>query len=306
MDVGQESMPVSRINLIVDSERYYTAGDDSGSTIECECPWGTQAMADDILSAMNGYVYRPYNGEDALLDPAAELGDGITVGGLYSTLAIMGRKLDRQALATVGAPESDEIDDEYPYKSKTRRKTDRMLANLRSTITKTASEIRLEVEGLNEEYTELAVTLQGVTIKDENGQTLIKGSSIDTGSLAAESIQADALFLGGDMTIYQSLFDDEVGGYLGYTESALDGSAGMHMASQEGLAEVVVTDRGAKLLCEDQQVYVSSDAMGIEVDGQEYLHIYGLTSIAMVRGAWDFSEATVTGLLVSGMTAVFA
>ena len=136
LDIGEPALPVGKVILNVDSENSYVAGDDTGSTIEQVCPWATQAMADNVLSKLKGFIYKPYTGADALLDPAAELGDALTVGGTYGILAQMGRNLDRQAAATVGAPGIDEIEDEYPYKSKQRKETDRVLAKAYSSISK--------------------------------------------------------------------------------------------------------------------------------------------------------------------------
>ena len=91
--------------------------------------------------------------------------------------------------------------------------------------------------------------------KTSGGKTYIDGSKI-----YSSSIYADALHLGGSMTVYSSETGTTVGGYLGYTTSANDGSAGMHM--MKGNGEVVVTTNGAKLTYggTTNQVYVSSSA----------------------------------------------
>ena len=148
---------VTRVNLTVDSDNYYTAGDDTGQTIEVTCPWGTQEMANSILASVQGYQYQPYTAEDALLDPAAEIGDAVTLSGVYSVISSINTVFDRACAPEISAPGSDEIDDEYPYESKERKETNRQLAQTRSMITKTAEEIRLEVEdelnGLSSSFT---------------------------------------------------------------------------------------------------------------------------------------------------------
>lgn len=198
LDIGEGASPISRVTVVVDSENAYTAGDDTGRAIEVQCPWGTQAMAESILSTMSAVPYKPYSGSDSLLDPAAELGDGITAGGVYSVLASSDTTLDAMCLSGVSAPATDEIDDEYPYKTKTQRSIDRKIAATRSLITKTADEIRLEVQGLDNKYTALSVTLDGVTITDDTGTTLIKGSSIET-----DSLYVNAANITGTLTIGQ-------------------------------------------------------------------------------------------------------
>lgn len=183
MAAGEPLLPVSKVILNVDSETCYISGDDSGSAIEQDCPWATQAMADSVLARLKGFVYRPFDGSSAILDPTVEMGDGITVGGIYTVLASMGRTFDPLFTATIGAPGSEELEDEYPYETKERKQTNRELARAYSLISKTAEEIRLEVNGLDGKYTALAVTIDGVTVTDSTGTTKIKGSSVETSTL---------------------------------------------------------------------------------------------------------------------------
>ena len=49
---------------------------------------------------------------DAALDPAAELGDGVTVGGMYSVLARVSE--DGSGYCSITAPGKAELEDEYP------------------------------------------------------------------------------------------------------------------------------------------------------------------------------------------------
>lgn len=200
LDIGEKPTRISRVNILVDSEHQYTAGDNTGRTLEKTVPWGSQAMADAILAAVKNYDYQPFTGTDALLDPAAEIGDGITVGGVYSVLAQKDIAFGKLTTTGIAAPSTDEIEDEYPYMSRAQRQEQRKLAQTRSLITKTADEIRLAIEATDGRVSELSVTLDGVTIKDESGQTRIKGSSIDTNSIAANSIRADQVQLTGSIT----------------------------------------------------------------------------------------------------------
>lgn len=101
LETAETLSQVSRINLSIDSGNMYTSGTDEGRTIEASIPWGTQAMADHILAGMKNITYRPYTAEQALLDPAAEIGDGITVGGIYSAIYQTGITFNRQMAATV-------------------------------------------------------------------------------------------------------------------------------------------------------------------------------------------------------------
>lgn len=152
LDTGGQTLAISRVILTVDGETSYTSGDESGKTIEKSCPWGSQAMADRILASVKGVRYRPFTGTDGMLDLSAEVGDGITVGGVYSVLAQTDITFDRLCAADVSAPGANEATSEYSYKSRSQRQSERELARIRSSITKTAERITLlvenEVEGL--------------------------------------------------------------------------------------------------------------------------------------------------------------
>ena len=214
LDYDEKAPKISRVNLAVDSDHIYTSGDDTGRTLEVSCPWGSQAMADNILSKVSGIEYQPYEASDALLDPATEIGDGITIGGVYSVLAQSYVYLDKQCAANISAPYTDEIDDEYPYKTPEQRKAERQFAQTRSLITKTADEIKLEVQGLDGKYTKLSQTVDGFTFEDESGTVYIDGGAIKANSVTADKIDAtnlkvDAANITG--TLYIGDLVDDVG-----------------------------------------------------------------------------------------------
>lgn len=197
-----DTVVISRVNIDVDSQHYYTAGTDSGTILNVYCPWASQSMAESVLTAVNSYIYQPFTAEDALLDPAAELGDAVTVGGVYSIIASANIDYNRASVAEISAPGLDEIDDEYPYITQERKETNKVLAQARSIIRKTAEEIELavegEIEGINNTVTSLKVTLDGVTITDDTGTTKIRGSSIET-----ETLYVDAAHINGQLTANQ-------------------------------------------------------------------------------------------------------
>lgn len=190
--------PVSRVTLLVDDENSLTAGDDTGMEITASCPHATQAMVNSLLAAMKGYRYQAYEAGAVNIDPAAELGDGVTVCGIYSPLSKLSD--DGRGYADISSPGEMEMEDEYPSEGYISQEFNRKIAEARSLITKTSEEINLRVEGIDGKYTELKTTLDGVTITDASGTTKIKGSSIETESIAAKSISADKLNLTGAIT----------------------------------------------------------------------------------------------------------
>lgn len=200
---GIESLPINRVEILDDNGDVLAKAQSNsianGKTLSVVNPDGTEAMAKFILSKTEGYIQRSYEGINALLDPAVELGDAVTVGGIYSVIAEQNLQLDALYRVDISAPAADEIDDEYPYKSPMQRQIERNMAKTRSLITKTSEAITLRVNGLEDDYTALQVTVDGVTVKDASGTTRIKGSSIETESIAANSISADKLNLTGQI-----------------------------------------------------------------------------------------------------------
>lgn len=195
-----DSQSYTGVAVVVDDEHEYLAGDQSGNVLEVECPYGTQAMANNILASIRGNFFHGYQAADAALDPAAELGDGVTVNGIYSVLAKRTLDFGPGAFSDISAPVDTELEHEFKYKSQQQRKTDRKIAETRSLIEKSSEEIRLAVEATDGRLNELRIAFDGVTISDESGTTRIKGSSIETGSIAAGSIRADQINLTGAIT----------------------------------------------------------------------------------------------------------
>lgn len=198
---GIVSQPITKVELLDDSGNLVAeAGADTGRTLTALQPDGTDTMAAFILAKVSGYTHRGYEGESALLDPAAELGDGISVNGYYVPLVAQDLTFSPLSACDISAPDADEIDDEYPYKSQTQRQIERVYARAQALITKTSDEIALTIQGISGEVETLKVTLDGVTISDASGTTRIKGSSIDTTTIAAKSITADKLNLTGQIS----------------------------------------------------------------------------------------------------------
>lgn len=106
---------------VTDGTNSYSSGDDTGRELLVEVPvlpsGDGAALAANILASVSGYQYRPYEADSALLDPAAELGDGITVGGVYGGIHAKTTTFSRLLRANVSAPAEEEIDSEYPYLS---------------------------------------------------------------------------------------------------------------------------------------------------------------------------------------------
>lgn len=198
LDVGDIPSNVTRVNINVDSNTYYTAGNDTGRTLEATCNWATQAMANAVLDMVQGVEYQPFTASDALLNPAAEIGDGVVVGGIYSVIGTADMQFNRLFTAEISAPDLDEVDDEYPYKSLEERQYDRELARTRSLISKSSEEILLQVEGIAEDLegqmSSISVKLDSITLDVTNGSTS-SAISLKAGdvTISSEQIQMSGL-----------------------------------------------------------------------------------------------------------------
>lgn len=175
--------PISRVTLAVDDYNVITAGDDTGFEISASCPYATQQMADALLQKLQGYVYQAFEADEANLNPSAELGDGATAGGIYGTISKI--RDDGSGYVGISAPGTAELEDEYPMDGPLSRMVSRQIAGVRSAITKTAEEIRLEVFG-EDGYTGSSLTMQLDKIRtevigelyDENGNPISVASAI--------------------------------------------------------------------------------------------------------------------------------
>lgn len=163
--------PVSRITLMVDDENVYTAGDDTGLELSASCPHATQEMADTLLAQLHGYQYQSFTADAANLDPAAELGDGVTVNGIYSIISRV--EDDGHGFPNISSPGEVALEEEYPSAGPMTQEFNRKIAETRSTISKTSEEIRLEVSNeLNGLSASIDLKLDSITsqITGINGQ----------------------------------------------------------------------------------------------------------------------------------------
>lgn len=206
--------PVSRVTLLLDDDNALTAGDDTGRELVASCPHATQGMVNAILAKVKGYQYTPFNAGAANLDPAAELGDGITVSGVYSVVARL--EDDGEGYPDVSAPGEAEMEDEYPAAGPMTQEFNRKLGETRSLISKTAEEIKLMVEnevsglsssinikldsitqtvtGLNGQVSSIEQYVDSLTLDVSNGSTsstiTLKAGSA---TIASQDIQMSGL-----------------------------------------------------------------------------------------------------------------
>lgn len=182
---GREYAPVSRVTMWYDDEHYYTAGDDSGREISCENPWATQEMVNNVYRQLKGFVYRPFEASGVEIDPAFELGDAVTVGGIYSFIGHATQHFDAMGGTDISLPGEQEVDHEYPYVSPQER------------------ELKRRVK-LGQKY-------QGVSIDRRNGLTIVETDGESEGAkVVLNSKELSFYDAGGGRVLY---FDPASGTY---------------------------------------------------------------------------------------------
>lgn len=149
----------SGVTIVVSDEMEYSAGSDTGRTLTLECPWGSQKMANDILAKIRGWQYQPYTASDAHLNPAAEIGDGVSVGSVYSGIYQKDVSHGPLYTANLSAPGGEKINYKYEYKSPTTRKIERQYKETKASLTVLADQIMAEVTARQSDTETLSAAL---------------------------------------------------------------------------------------------------------------------------------------------------
>ena len=194
---------ISRVILKIGGDQGYVSGSDTGRTIEIDCAYGSQTMANDLLAQLQGYVYQPMQADDALIDPAAELGDPVDVCGVYAVLAQKDTMWDMLSAADIAAPGGTGPEDEYGFLSAAASRAQYELAQARSLIAKTNDRISFEIYGedgkggLNGKMATFTVSLSTIGSKVESVETK-----------AAEDLEAAKKALEEDIAGLDQSFSD--------------------------------------------------------------------------------------------------
>ena len=247
--------PISRVTLLVDDENSLTVGDDTGMEVIASCPHATQPMVNALLQTMKGYQYQAYEAGAANIDPAAELGDGVTVGGIYSPLSKLSD--DGRGYAGISSPGEAEMEDEYPAGGYIAQEFNRKIAETRSLITKTSEEIMLKVEGIDGRVTSLSTSINGIeaNIKSIDGSiTNIKADINGLRTTVSGKI---------DGSTAQSMIDQSIG------KITLSVSSGSNGTTFEILNNGVVVDSTGSIDLHVDAVNIDGTLTASEIEGDK-------------------------------------
>lgn len=135
VEISPQFENYSRVRINVDKDTVIEVGDDTGRTLEFDNPFATQEMAQSILESLEGYQYQPFSATDALLDPAAEVGDAVNIRGAYGGIYSRKRNFGPLMVASlVAAPHDEEIDHEYEYQEPEQREFTRQIDDVRASL----------------------------------------------------------------------------------------------------------------------------------------------------------------------------
>lgn len=191
----------SKVILKTGDGEGYVAGNDTGLTLEADCPYATQAIANAVLASLQGGSYKPYEGSRAYITPAAEIGDGMTSDGFYSGIYSLSRQFSKTAAADIGAPSNTEVQHEIQYVSQSDRKFTRKMKEISSEFAVMADRISAKVSSVHES------TSFGWSMTEEgmywyaNGTEVMRANSQGLkiiGTLESGSIITGDLTVGGE------------------------------------------------------------------------------------------------------------
>lgn len=151
LDISPELPGYSRVTIYAGQNekgenKIYTAGDDTGTTLEITNEWGTQKMAETILEKIQGWRYQPYKASGSSIDPSAEIGDAVTISDIYGGIFAKKTTYGKYIRTDLEAPSKEEVEHEFQVQSPTNRQYARFTASVRADLTLKSDQIKARVE----------------------------------------------------------------------------------------------------------------------------------------------------------------
>lgn len=122
------------------------------------------------------------------MDPSVEIGDGITISGMYSGVYLKSTTLNQLMLSDIEAPFVEELEHEFVTEQISDRKYTRFVKSVKSSLSITATQIKAEVE----ERKEQGAALQSeITINSNNIKTKVSKQDKNTSSTFGWNLTSD-------------------------------------------------------------------------------------------------------------------
>lgn len=137
-----------------------------------------RTIAQNVLTALGSYRYAPYKAKDALIDPAAELGDGLAVNGVISAIAEADEICDELYSASIGAESFEEVRNEFIFQPGIERTVARKIAQSSASLKINIDAIIAQVTDGHGNYTALTLRSDGLHVGNAQGTVTIGSGSI--------------------------------------------------------------------------------------------------------------------------------
>ena len=223
------------------------------------------------------------------MNPAAELGDGVTINGTYSGIYKMSKRFSPLMEADISAPQDEELDHEYPFEPKQDRVYQRAIAENKAQISLTQEQIASEVTRASEAEGELnsLITQTAGSINAEVSKKV--GATGGSSSTFGWNLNSTSwsLYSNGSTVFKATSSGVEVTGKITASSGKIGGFTIGSSALYNGMNNINSTANG---------VYVGTN--GISVGGGKFK----VTS----SGAVSAADMTLTGTLKIGGTSITA
>lgn len=272
-------VPYSKVRIIVGEEEdgtqlVYEAGDDTFRTLEITNPYGTQAIANSILAKIQGYSYKPFKVDGAILNPVAEIGDAVNVGDVYSFLSSIDTTFSPIMSADISAPEDSNIDHEYPYESSENKEIARKINGAKASFIVELGRIEASLEDYQRKE-----DMDGYV--EERTLNASIGAYIDSQAGTAKILLATS-------GTYQR--KDQMGNYV--LSSTLNASIEQYIDSNTGKAHIIAATDGTYQRKDQMSNYVLASSLNTSI-GQ---YIDSQTGKAKIISAASGTYQTVSGM----------
>lgn len=217
LSVGDKLAPITKVILHKMDGNKFTAGDDSGRTLNVDSPWASQEVADYILESVYGYEYQPFTATNVIVDPSVEIGDILSFAGSEKCCFHQNTVYGKSLVSTMGAMEEKELNHDYKYKSSSSRGGGRALADLKKEQEELADSFSVELDDVRssldvyvKETEDLQVAAAALTTRVDGAEASItlNAQNINGVSSSVATIQADVVKLkgltevGGSLNVY--------------------------------------------------------------------------------------------------------
>lgn len=250
MNISPQFDAYSGVEIITSEDTSVFAGNRTGRILTIENEWGTQEQAEAILSSLinSGFQYQPYTATKAILNPAAEIGDGVTLNGVYSGLYKISKNYGSLMASDIEAPQDEEVDHEYPYEPQQDRIYKREIANAKAQISVNSDSITSLVsradatESTVTTLEQTATTLSATAMRKSGGSTSSFGWNLTDNSWTLTSNGSEVLKatssgieISGKVTATSGFIGNGSNGFTITASSIYNGMSSLNNTSNYGI-----------------------------------------------------------------------